>query len=77
MTHPIIIEIRGGSFEAVTPVNAKVRIVDWDNLNREGISCPRCGDTTIHADMSTLGEWFICGGCNNGFYFGHYMEENQ
>ncbi len=37
----VIIEVNGGVAECTSkPDDVQVRIVDWDNLNYDGIECP-------------------------------------
>lgn len=38
----IIIEVQGGAVSNITPADADVRIVDWDDLREMGIHCPTC-----------------------------------
>jgi hypothetical protein len=74
MAYPfkVIVEVGGtGQSGMVTniiaPDDVEVIVVDWDNLNVEGIACPRCFGNDINVDASGDGDAFICNGCNYPF----------
>ncbi len=58
----VIVEVAGGNIQNITnPYHVPVRIVNWDELNAQGIHCPVCDSTIIAAAGTAKEARFICG----------------
>lgn len=67
----IIIEVQGGAVSNITPADADVRIVDWDDLREMGIHCPTCKRFNYLCinKYSYPENWFFCRACGTSFEF--------
>lgn len=66
----VVIEVLGGIVDNVVLNNGedlRLRVVDWDDLEDEGLRCPKCRSTNLRADLSTQDDYFFCNKCRTRF----------
>jgi hypothetical protein len=62
-------------YPAETPI--AIKIVNWDDLNEEGIACPSCGGNDLMADPETDQNDFVCLGCDTKFEWASESERRS